>query len=453
MPTGAPYKPKVFISHSTKVGDARAVGFLNRLYQTLVQVRNNDGSQAFEVLLDKENLLIGEKWRAVNREWVLNCDAAIILLSEAATRSDYVKQEVTLLQERGQAHPNRLMLLPVGFPGVTEEQLQERMAPQQITERQIRRLTETNEDEVLDGLLSHLRLLPQRIPQHKIEERLFSFFCYSFIDEELQRISETLAIGSFLVGAQIDRAQMIVRALLGAESDPNALRFRRLHTLLDGLRIKTLDQSQRLQLLDLVFPFCWVNAEAAGKLPDVAARAPRTRAVAWAREWGLSERMYLLRGYCHPHAYPIYVSNLDGGVCRRDGSQDSFLDHIISCLYQELFYGPRKGGYEEVKRKLCRKIEKLEQDGKPVFLIIPLDAVDKHRAQMIQNEFPNITLFFHSATLTQTAFADFEFPNTDFLAPPLDLEAEQNAYEEYGSLLKLIREPLSLLDNPQRLAQ
>ena len=69
--------------------------------------------EMFEVLLDKENVLTGEKWREVIREWVLGCDAAVVLLSEAATRSDYVKHELTLLQERQQSHPNRLMLLPV----------------------------------------------------------------------------------------------------------------------------------------------------------------------------------------------------------------------------------------------------------------------------------------------------------------------------------------------------
>jgi TIR domain-containing protein len=449
----SPYKPKVFISHSTKVRDPLAVCFLDRLYQTLVQARNKDGTEAFEVLLDRENLLIDEKWREVIRGWVLSCDAAIVLLSEAATHSDYVKQEVTLLQERRQSHPNHLMLLPVCFPAVTEENLKKEMGPQQITEKQMRRLTETNEDQIIEELLSYLRLLPQRLPQHKIEEHLLSFFCFSFIDEELKRISDALAIGALLAGAQIDRAQMIVRALLGAEAEPNAFRFRRLRTVLDGLRIKKLDQCQRSLLLDLVFPFCWVNAEAASKLPDIAARAPRTRAVVWAREWGLSERMYLLRGYCHPRACPVYVSNLDGGFSTLTGSNDSFLEHIISCLYQEFFHRPPKGRYEEVKKKLCQVIEEREKEGEPVFLIIPLDAVDKDRAQVILNEFPNVTLFFYSETLTQTGFADLELPSADFLAPPLDLETERDAYAEYGRLLKLIGEPLDRLDDPQRLAQ
>jgi TIR domain len=443
---GSPDKPRVLISHSTKAGDPR---FLNRLYQTLKQARNNDGTEAFEVWLDQEDMWIGEQWRIRIDEWVLTCDAAIVLLSEAATRSEYVKYEVTLLQQRTQSHPNHMMLLPVCFPEVTDENLKDRMGPQQIAETQIRRLTETNEDEVLDELLSLLRRLPQRAPHHQIEKELFQIFCHSLGDEDLKPIGDALAVGAVLAGAQVDRAQMIIRTLLDAEADPCAVRFRRLHSVLDGLRTK-LDKDVRSLLRDWVFPFCWVNAEAAAKLPNLAARAPRTRAVAWARAWDLSERMYLLRGYCHWNTCAIYVSNLDGGGS--DG-QDSFMEHVISCLYREFFYDRRRDDDEDVKTKLCRAIEKREQEGAPVFLIIPLDALDKNRVQMILNEFPNLTLFIHSKMLTQTEFAGFEFPNTDYLAPSLDLEAEGEAYQEYYRLLKSAREPLDRLNDPERFAR
>jgi hypothetical protein len=452
---GSHYRPKVFISHSTKVTDPLSVCFLDRLHQTLAHTRNDDGTPTFEVLLDRESVLTGEKWREVIREWTLSCDAAIVLLSEAATHSDYVKQEITLLQERQRSHPNGLTLLPISFPAVTEENLKERMGPQQIIERQIRKLTETNGNEIVEDLLSHLRLLPLRAPRHKIEEHLFSFFCFSFIDEELKRISDALAIGASLAGAQIDRAQMIVRALLGSESEMSDLRFRRLRDVLDELRPKQLDRCHRSLLLDLVFPFCWVNAEAADKLPDIAARVPRTRAVAWAREWELSERMYLLRGYCHARACTVYVSNLDGGVSGLPGSQDSFLRHVISCLYQKFFYRsrPLEVGYEEVKKRVCQKVEEMEREGEAVFLIIPLDAVDKGRVQTILDELPNVTLFLHSETLTPSGFADLEFPSADFLAPLLDLEAEDGARSEYGRLLERIGESLDRLDDPQRFAR
>lgn len=160
----SPDKPRVLISHSTKAGDPR---FLNRLYQTPKQARNNDGTEAFEVWLDQEDMWIGEQWRIRIDEWVLTCDAAIVLLSEAATRSEYVKYEVTPLQQRSQSHPNHMMLLPVCFPEVTDENLKA------DAETQIRRLTETNEDEILDELLSLLRRLPQRAPHHQIEKELF----------------------------------------------------------------------------------------------------------------------------------------------------------------------------------------------------------------------------------------------------------------------------------------
>lgn len=439
---GFPYKPKVFISHSTDAADLRAVCFLDRLHQTLLDARNSDGTEAFEVLLDRKNLDTGVEWRKEIDNWIKACDAAIVLLSEAATRSEYVKHEVTLLQAK-----HELILLPVCFPSVTEEQLRERMATQQITERQIQRLTENNDDEILEKLLSSLHLLPQRIPRHDIEQHLFNFFSSSSIDE--QRISDALAIDCMLVGARIDRAQRIARALLGAEIETDSLRLNKLRVVLDRLRVK-LDLDLSL-LLNWVFPFCWVNTEAARKLPDIAGRSPRTRAVAWAREWSLSEQMYLLRGFCHANAITIYTSNLDGGIC---SGTDSFLDHVMSCLCQGLLYqGFKKEKSEDLKRRLYRKIQRLESEGKPVFLILPLEAVDKDKVRIILDEFPNVTLFFHSESLTQTEFADLGFRSADFLTPPLDPDIERSAYEEYGSLLKLIGQPLDKLNNPQSLAR
>lgn len=445
------YKPTVFISHSTRAGDTREAGFLDRLYRKLIQARNVDGTDAFEVWLDKEDRSIGDEWRARLHQWITSCDAAIVLLSEAATYSNFVRHEVTLLTQRRLFHPNGFMLLPVRFPEVTDQTLKDRMGPQHIAEVQMRGLTETNEDEVLDELLLHLGLLSQRIPKHKIEQKLFRIFCSSLADEALKIIGDALALGAVLAGAQIDRAQMVVRLLLEAETDPNDVRFSRLRTLLEGVCLEKIDQGHRSQLLDLIFPFCWVNSEAASKLPEVAARAPRTRSVAWAREWSLSERMYLVRGYCHTGACAIDVSNLDGGVGSLDGD-DGYLGHILSCLCQGLLYHRPKGSYADTKRKLLKEVEKREQEGEPVFLIIPFDAVDKDRAEMILNEFPNITLFFYSETLTPEALADFEFPNTEFLAPMLDPEAESEAYMQYGRLLKLIGEPLDRLNDPQRLA-
>lgn len=440
---GSPNKPRVFISHSTDPADPRSVCFLDRLHQTLDAARNSDGTEAFKVLLDETTLDAGVEWRKKIDDWIKVCDAAIVLLSEAATRSEYVKYELTLLKAKPE-----LILLPVCFPTVTTEDLQQRMGPQQITERQILRLTENNDEEILEKLLSHLHLLPQRIPRHDIEHRLFNYFCSSSID--LSEISDALAVDSVLVGARIDSAQRIVRVLLEAEVESNSVRFSRLRLVLDRMRVK-LDLDHSL-LLNWVFPFCWVNPEAAGKLPDIAARTSRTRAVAWAREWGLSEEMYLLRGFCHPNAVTIYASNLDGGVGSRDN--DSFLDHIVSCLCQKLLYRPfEKARSEEIKKRLHQKIQQREREGKPVFLVLPLEPVDKDKVKIILDEFPSVTLFFYSESLTQSEFADLSFPSVEFLTPPLNIESERSAFEEYGSLLNLIGQPLDKLNDPESLAR
>jgi hypothetical protein len=70
------YRPKIFISHSAKEPEARALckalaGYL---------------ASKFDVLWD-DNLQTAQVWRAAIDEWIWKCDAAVLVLSKAATKS------------------------------------------------------------------------------------------------------------------------------------------------------------------------------------------------------------------------------------------------------------------------------------------------------------------------------------------------------------------------------
>jgi hypothetical protein len=85
------YRPKVFISHSAKEPEARALckaiaGYLDPL--------------KFEVLWD-DKLQTAEVWPAAIDEWIWTCDAAVLVLSKAATESRYVAYEVAHMSDHG----------------------------------------------------------------------------------------------------------------------------------------------------------------------------------------------------------------------------------------------------------------------------------------------------------------------------------------------------------------
>ena len=66
---------KIFISHSSKSSFASKVR--DGVYAALTQKR-------FEVLLDKERLEPGDRWRAKLHRWLATCDAAVLLFSRDA---------------------------------------------------------------------------------------------------------------------------------------------------------------------------------------------------------------------------------------------------------------------------------------------------------------------------------------------------------------------------------
>lgn len=84
-------------------------------------------------MLWDSNLQTSQSWRAVIDEWIWRCDAAVLVLSEAATESRYVAYEAALLRQRWRS---QFLLVPIWCPGVTEQLLINRMGALQIAEIQ-----------------------------------------------------------------------------------------------------------------------------------------------------------------------------------------------------------------------------------------------------------------------------------------------------------------------------
>lgn len=95
--------PRVFLSHSTKDEPPRRV---RDLLATALRAAD------FRVLLDNDGLRTGEEWHRTLELWMGTCDAAVVLISEAALTSNFVAHEVSVLSYR-KRHDPRFVLLPV----------------------------------------------------------------------------------------------------------------------------------------------------------------------------------------------------------------------------------------------------------------------------------------------------------------------------------------------------
>jgi hypothetical protein len=115
---------RVFISHSSH-GDA-AKDRLAKLVAAL-----EEGAGKVEVSYDSEQIEDGSRWRDVIDAMLVDCDAAVVLVSSDALKSAWVLKEATLLRARYEAEYNKLAkrpgfpLLPVLFDGITTDQLKD----------------------------------------------------------------------------------------------------------------------------------------------------------------------------------------------------------------------------------------------------------------------------------------------------------------------------------------
>ena len=99
---------KLFISHSTKTDENKEI--LKQICEALDL--KNDG-YGFKVLVDKE-IKPDTEWFPCLYEYMMECHAAVILLSNAALESEWVKAEAAVLCARRRSHKGfKLILVPL----------------------------------------------------------------------------------------------------------------------------------------------------------------------------------------------------------------------------------------------------------------------------------------------------------------------------------------------------
>lgn len=105
------FAPKVFLSHSTK--DDPGAAAMRRHLESELRARG------WQVLVDEDGLRGGEEWRGVLYHWIADCDAAVVLVSDRALESAWVKREINLLLWR-RALGSPLTIVPAELSPVAD---------------------------------------------------------------------------------------------------------------------------------------------------------------------------------------------------------------------------------------------------------------------------------------------------------------------------------------------
>lgn len=149
---------RVFVSHSAKEGDAIAV-------QEKLVARLAAKPETFTLLMDRSDLVAGDRWRARINFWIGSCDVAVVLLSPSALDSPYVAYEVSVLAYRAGAVNSKFQIIPVYLKNVDRKRLeQSRLDPAKLTEIQ-RLANKTTPDEIADAVMEELCPIADQPPR------------------------------------------------------------------------------------------------------------------------------------------------------------------------------------------------------------------------------------------------------------------------------------------------
>lgn len=149
---------RVFVSHSAKEGDAIAV-------QEKLVTRLVAEPKTFTLLMDKSDLVVGDRWRARINFWIGSCDVAVVLLSPSALDSPYVAYEVSVLAYRAGVVNSTFRIIPVYLKNVDRKRLeQSRLDPAKLTEIQ-RLANKTTPDEIADAVMKELSAIADTPPR------------------------------------------------------------------------------------------------------------------------------------------------------------------------------------------------------------------------------------------------------------------------------------------------
>ncbi|MEU6918971.1 toll/interleukin-1 receptor domain-containing protein [Streptomyces olindensis] len=144
----------VFISHSAR-GDAFATAVLEKIEEGL-------RGRTHTPLVDQSGIEPGDEWRPQLVDWLARCDAAVVLLNQAALDSTWVRREVNILMWR-RALGAPLLVVPVLLDGLTTTAVK-RAGLEELRPLQFARTaqgTEPDAKSLADRVLGRFARLPQ----------------------------------------------------------------------------------------------------------------------------------------------------------------------------------------------------------------------------------------------------------------------------------------------------
>ena len=291
LPPGPGSAVKIFLSHSSKGDD-----YASWVRQSLVARLASDEVQ---VLVDTDEIPLGQEWCAVLYEWLAVCDAAVVLLNHKALESFWVRREINILLWR-RALNRSFQVIPALLGEVRSDDLKA-AGLDEINPIQIARIDPDTESKA-DAKKLSAEIAKRLSPQKPARDGMAQWV--SFVAERLQQadpqLNRYLCDAARALGMGADEVpkewitgqghRLVAAQLLGQGLHDDRLQ-RAVAALADAYLIK--DPFERLAMS--VRP-CWVDGTAARQMlpPERDPEANRRILIINARRFNVAEQ-YLAR--------------------------------------------------------------------------------------------------------------------------------------------------------------
>ena len=365
---------RVFVSHSSHAPDARA--WLEAFVSDLGQ-----GEDQVEVLVDKELITGGDRWRAVINVMLAECDAAVVLITPDALASSWVLKEATILRfrhDQGSGFP----LLPV-VQDIGPDELKHNRLWDPVDLPELQFLTGDGAAEAAAAIKKKLAPLARQNRQTPLD-LLAADIAFKLKTTESDRIQYALDELSETIPFQLgDKQRCLAYAIarwMIRQSPPALMRVAEALTRLGN----TFPTTDAREILNLVAPI-WVDLDAASWFVRANCQHSDFRDIAIAcRQPDPTLRQFIDRAYM-PDSSPLFrqLNGVTGGA-----HSDDIARELRAVVRPEL----------EINRPLndAEIDEKLSQLNTRIYVALPL-PYDRQVVTALQTRFQRITFVFFAA--------------------------------------------------------
>jgi hypothetical protein len=404
-------RPRLFVSHSSL--DA------NLTRQVCDRLGPAPGNLGYDVLVDYSELKPGVDWPRHLHEYMAHCHAAVLLLTPNAVASAWVLKEATILAWRRSLDPS-FKFFPVRFPDVDDAMLKKQQYGPLMLDL-IQTIKSADPAEIANAVREQVGQPDPSAstPFDRLVGRLKDLLS-QVGSETLRDIAEKMSIETPAwrpdVDPRIQYVTQVARRILSEDMGG----FKGVHELIDALSF-TPGPDNVKQIFRVVAPY-WVDAQAAGRLPQLlTATQRRAAALNGARVSGFTALAYVRRA--HP------LSLLYSTIPIAGGGSGNLLSHVEEQLCTWMREkGREEGSDEEI-------IAALRDSEKTYYAVLP-GPIDDESLGRILDRFPTITFILWTDEVLER---DAMQTRVDWLEPMLDLDKEQRAYKSCKDAMKILQ--------------